>query len=430
MMLVPAWLEEISDCHFPSANTPQWLAKWRDQHWNKFNSCGIPTKKQDRFKYTDFDFLQHKNFALAEQDEEIQLQAVVDKHRLNGALLVTIVNGYFSKAYSDMQQLEKLSKQFIACSLKDAISAFPELIKKHWPQMVDEKKYPFASLAIAFSDDGLFLYLPEKHELPLPLHILSITTSDNEISTPQHLFVLEAQSKLTILEEHISLAEQSSMHNSVTHFFLNNAAKLEHIKVQRETKKTIHMAHHFVEQMQDSETNFVNFSFGASFARDDLAINLLGVGAKAKAGGLYRADLQHQYIDNHIDIAHLAAHTQSEMLYKGVIAANARAVFNGKVYVQKDAQKIIAHQANHNLLLSNQAEVYSKPELEIYADDVKCKHGATTGQLDQDAIFYMRARGIPEQEAIHILLQGFAEEMLERITHAGIKMRVQEGMAA
>ncbi len=149
-------------------------------------------------------------------------------------------------------------------------------------------------------------------------------------------------------------------------------------------------------------------------------------GAACQASGFYHLHRAHQYIDHHVEINHVAPHTNSEMVYKGILDNQSRAVFNGRLFVKKDAQKIVAHQANHNLLLSNRAEIYSKPELEIYADDVKCKHGATTGQLDQDALFYMRARGIGYQEAVNILLQGFADEIIDRVHHKGVKMRVKE----
>jgi len=155
---------------------------------------------------------------------------------------------------------------------------------------------------------------------------------------------------------------------------------------------------------------------------------LLEKGAQCQTGGFYHLREANQYIDNHIEINHEAAHSSSDMLYKGIVDNRSRAVFNGRLYVKQDAQKILAHQANHNLLLSTQAEVYSKPELEIYADDVKCKHGATIGQLDQDALFYMCSRGIPYADAVNILLRGFAEEILDRVTHAGMKKRVQEAL--
>jgi Fe-S cluster assembly protein SufD len=184
-----------------------------------------------------------------------------------------------------------------------------------------------------------------------------------------------------------------------------------------------------VQQKQDSLVTLKNFSAGGLFARDEIAASLQESGANCRTQGFYHLRNACQYIDNHIDIDHIAPHSQSTMLYKGILNHKSRAVFNGRLHVHANAQKIVAHQANHNILLSNDAEIYTKPELEIYADDVKCKHGATVGQLDQDALFYLRSRGIPEAEAIQLLLEGFAEEIMQEITHLGIRIRVNEMVA-
>ena len=218
------------------------------------------------------------------------------------------------------------------------------------------------------------------------------------------------------------------MMNMMTTIHVAKNAKMQHYKIQQEGRKAVHLASHFVHQQQNSTFSHVNFSSGALFARDDLVVQLLESGAECHTGGFYHLRYDQQFIDNHVVINHVAAHSNSDMLYKGIMENKSRAVFNGRLHVEKNAQKILAYQANHNLLLSKDAEVYSKPELEIYADDVKCKHGATTGQLDEQALFYMRSRGIPRHEALSILLQGFAEEIMQRITHEGIRRRVQEAL--
>jgi Fe-S cluster assembly protein SufD len=190
------------------------------------------------------------------------------------------------------------------------------------------------------------------------------------------------------------------------------------------------MANTFVFQQKDSCVSLVNFSLGAKFARDDVMVTLQEAGSECRTAGFYRLTNDNQYIDNHINIDHAAPRSCSEMVYKGVLDKKSRAVFNGRLYVGTGAQKIEAQQQNHNLLLSNVAEVYSKPELEIYADDVKCKHGATTGQLDQDALFYLRARGIEKTEAVNLLLQAFAADILQKITHADIKAHIEKTVNA
>ncbi len=180
------------------------------------------------------------------------------------------------------------------------------------------------------------------------------------------------------------------------------------IKLQQESTRAIHMENIFVTQHQDSAVAINHLTVGASFSRDDALVTMAEPGAVCQTGGFYHTTRDGQYIDHHVDVKHAAPRTNSEMFFKGIIDKKSRAVFNGGLYVAAGAQKINATQQNHNLLLSNAAEIYSKPELEIYADDVKCQHGATTGQIDQDALFYMRARGIDQQTAMNILLKGFA----------------------
>ncbi len=216
------------------------------------------------------------------------------------------------------------------------------------------------------------------------------------------------------------------MMNVVTHMNLGKEAQFDYCKIQTESNQAIHVAHTFIQQRQDSKATLTYFSTGGAFARDEVMVKLLEPGADCRTGGFYHLNEDNQYIDYHVDIDHVAPRSQSEMLYKGILDKKSRAVFNGRLYVGKNAQKILAYQANHNLLLSKTAEVYSKPELEIYADDVKCKHAASTGQIDQEALFYLRSRGISHQDALTILLRGFTQDILERITHPGIRMRIEE----
>ena len=202
-------------------------------------------------------------------------------------------------------------------------------------------------------------------------------------------------------------------------------SQLHHYKVQRENTSATHMANTFITQQRDSMVALTNISIGAKFSRDDVLVKLQETGAECRTAGFYRLESDNQYIDQHITIDHAAPHSRSEMVYKGVLDKKSRAVFNGRLHVGVGAQKIEAQQQNHNLLLSNFAEIYSKPELEIYSDDVKCKHGATTGQLDQDALFYLRARGIEKTEAVSLLLHAFAADIYQKITNADIRMHIE-----
>lgn len=394
--------------------------------WNDFIKNNLPTRKDERWKYADLSILANKNFAPAIRVDDESLIDAINQHRLRQGdnILLVFVNGYFMPSLSD---LHKLPIGVIASDIDYASKHHAETMAIHWQGEIDTKKYPFVGLNADMCTDGLFLQLPDHCELSTPIHLLSIVVGEAEfISHPWHTIILGEQSKLVLIEEYFALVEQAYMTNVVTTITAGKGASLEHYKIQQEGKRAIHMANTFVKQKQDSNVSFANFTMGSEFARDDVIVRLLESGADCKTAGFYHLHRDNQFVDHHIDVGHIAPGCQSEMLYKGILEQKSKAVFNGRLHVHKDAQKTLAYQANHNLLLSNDAEIYSKPELEIYADDVKCKHGATTGQINQEALFYMRSRGISYDEAINILLLGFAEEIIQRISHPGVKMRVME----
>lgn len=430
MNTIPQWLHACKVSAHPQEAA--WLSDFRQRHWDAFLKNGMPTRKEERWKYTDLAFLANKNFSAAvdyrkaKKADADHLHHVINKHRLQcgDSILLVFVNGYFMPVLSDTA---KLPPSVIACSLGAAFQQHAELIKKYWPANTDTQKYPFANLNAAVFADGLFLSLSDKCELSMPIHLLSLAAGECEFAAhPHHFIILGEHSKLPLIEEYIALSDLSYIMNIVTTITVGKHARLEHVKIQNEGVRAVHMANTFVQQKQDSNVTFTNFSVGSTFSRDDVVVKLLETGADCKTSGFYHLRYDNQYIDHHIDIDHAAPRSNSEMLYKGILDKKSRAVFNGRLYVEKDAQKILAYQANHNLLLSNDAEVYSKPELEIYADDVKCKHGASTGQIDQEALFYLRSRGVDKTEAMRILLEGFAEEIMQHVTHPGVKMRVQE----
>jgi Fe-S cluster assembly protein SufD len=398
------------------------------KRWNDFISTSLPTRREEPWKYTDVSFLTKKKFADPKRLDAEYLRDKVNAYRIHHgeSIILVCVNGYFMPTLSDTA---KLPQEVIVRSLNEALIDQSELIQQHWLGNINAKRYPFASVNTALFTDGLFLLLSDNCEINIPVHLLSLAADENEfIAQPHHLIVVGAHSKLTLVEEYAAATTFPYFMNIVTTIRIGNNARFEHYKIQTENDVAAHMANTFIHQKQDSIAAFMNFSSGGIFARDDLVVKLQETGAECRTAGFYRLQRNNQYIDHHVDITHNAARSHSEMLYKGILDKKSQAVFNGRLCVEKEAQKILAYQANHNLLISNNAEVYSKPELEIYADDVKCKHGATTGQLDQDALFYLRSRGIGETEAMNILLQGFAEEIIQRIGHPGIRQRAEEAI--
>lgn len=409
-----------------AASEKAWVADLRQQAHQAFNDAGLPTRKNERWKYADLSFLNTKNYVAPARVNSAEVQAIVASKRWaeTDAILLVTVNGHFMMELSDVA---KLPAGMIVMSLSDALVHDENKIKQYNFKNIDAAQYPFAALNTAHFGEGVFIEIPEKTYLSVPIHLLSIVTDENEfIAHPRRIIHIGKQSKVMITEEFCSTADAAYFMNIVNNISLDAEAELTLYQLQHESKQAVHMSNTFIDQYKNSTASIVNITTGGLFSRDDVVAKLKESGAACHASGYYQLFTPNQYVDHHLDISHQAPRSNSEMLYKGIVDHNARAVFNGRLHVQQDAQRILAYQANHNLLLSPNAEVYSKPELEIYADDVKCKHGATTGQLDQDAMFYLRSRGIRKAEALAILLQGFADDVLKRITHPATKKRVKE----
>ena len=419
---LPSWLS--ADVVSP-ASSPAWLKDLRQRHWNAVRSHGLPTRKDERWKYTELTFLdEEKTLASREIDEKLA-EVCIQQHRLQQeqSILLVLVNGYFMPSMSDVTQLPANA---IVCGLNEALQQHEVLVKQHMTETDNTTHYPFANLNAALFSDGLFIYLPNDCRVTKPIHLLSIVTDANAfIAHPRHVFVLGKNSQLTLLEEYTASAVGSYVMNIVSTVYVGANSLFEHYKIQNESGRAAHLANTFIFQQQDSSVTSTHFSSGGQFSRDDVIVKLQETGAHCQTSGFYQLKQDNQYIDHHVIIDHVAPRSCSDMLYKGILDKKSRAVFNGRVHVGKDAQKIEAHQQNHNLLLSNQAEIYSKPELEIYSDDVKCKHGATTGQLDEDALFYLQSRGLERKEALNMLLQSFAADIVERVTHDEIKAHIK-----
>lgn len=316
------------------------------------------------------------------------------------------------------------------CSLSEAIQNHKSLLAPFIHYSVDKTRFPFANLNIENLTNGLFIYVPDNITVTSALHLFFNTIGDTEFTIyPQHIIVMGKNSKLTIIEEYTSKAQQACLLNQVKFISIDESSELTFYKIQHDNKNIFQLNHVFAEQQANSQLNYYNFTVNNEFIRDDIQVQLKGQNATCHTRGFYHLKNANEYIDNHIDIIHSAPNSKSEMLYKGILDKNSRAVFNGRLEVAANSQNILAYQANHHLLLSKTAEAYSKPELEIYADDVKCKHGSTTGQIDEDALFYLCSRGIPQAEAKQMLFAGFAEDILKHIQQADIKQYIKESIS-
>ncbi len=397
------------------APQPAWLSDMRRDAIAHFQRVGLPTarKGNEPWKYTNVAPIADKEFvhglppARALTSQEVAAVApwcTVWKE-------LVFVNGRYSSELS--------SRDFdgvTALSLEQALSTHGDVIQKHLGRLAPFDYDGFTALNTAFLRDGAFVLVPDEAEVPVHLHVLFVTTSAGGpiVSYPRTLIVAGKQSKLTMVESYVSVDGGAYFNNAVTEIHLEDGAKLEHHRILLD-RDAYHVGVTRVRQGRDSRFTSMAFSTGPTLARNDLNVLLDDTGAECYLRGLYVA-AGDQHIDNYLSIDHAQPHCTSRLYYKGILDDRSRAVFGGTVLVREGAVKTDAHQEDKNLVLSSEAEVDSKPALEIYADDVKCGHGATAGAIAEEALFYMRSRGLDEETAQVFLVKGFAAEILDQVT--------------
>lgn len=386
------------------------LHRWQQDALAQFLQTGFPTRKNEDWKYTNVS-------AIADVEFEFSLvksdKLDLDNYSMTDSYRMVFIDGAFFREKSDIDALPQgVLVSDTATMLKD---------EKWQPYLAVNGtcQSAFTQLNAALMSTGLFLYVEKNAVIEKPIHLLYLQTQPQRVMQhPRHMIILDQHSECCVLEEYAGLA-QDYFNNIVTQIYAKQDAVLAHYKFQREAQQAKHIATTVIHQNHGSSVASHVVSMGASLSRDGLYFALTEENSSAHLYGLY-LPLSHQHIDHHTRVDHLVPHCFSQQVYKGVIGMKSHAVFNGKVMVHKDAQRSSALQNNQNLLLAADAEIDTKPELEIYADDVKCTHGATIGQIDEKALFYLRSRGIEENKARHMLTQAFADEVLGFISHNNI----------
>ncbi len=392
-----------------------WLKDLRLQALNQFNENGLPAKKQEDWKYTSLWALSQQEFNHKAEINTLTATQCDQSALLNDSYRVVIIDGIFSEQYSQLSELQNgLTISPLSSGLKH--------IQSYLGQQLDIGKAGLNALNTLLMNDGVVITVDTNISVSKPIEILVVNTgnTDNLATHLRHVIVLSENSKATVIEHYVGLTEASSLTNVVSEVVLAESAELNHYKLQQESSNATHIATLAAKQAANSQWKTNSISLGAKLARNDLHTQLLGEHAHVVMDGLY-LPINDQHVDFHTRIDHIVPNTTSEELFKGVIDDNAHGVFNGKVIVHKDAQKTDSKQQNHNLLLSRRCEIDSKPELEIYADDVKCAHGSTVGQMNEDHLFFLRARGLDEVSARSLLTYAFAVEVLERISADDIR---------
>lgn len=389
-----------------------WLAARRAEAIGKFAEVGYPSTRDEEWRFTPIAALLKPQYALASQQNHDVTLADLASYLIPGARIIVVVNGRFD---ADLSTVGTLPDGCGWGDLSRSIELFPAMWEPVLAAYHEYETGAFELLNAAFWRAGAFLYLAEGVQVAEPFQFLHVTIgTDAVISHPRNVLALQPGSKTTVIHQYITLGPNESLTNSVTAIDLAANAQLEQVVVQHGALEDSSIASTFVRQQAGSHFIAHGVILGGALVRDNLRAILEGEGAECDLDGLYFADGS-RLVDLRTTIDHAVPHCSSRQAYKGILDGNSRGVFTGRVIVRPDAQKTDAQQSNHNLLLSDGAQVDTQPQLEIYADDVKCSHGATIGQLDEDALFYLRSRGLGEAEARAILIYAFAADELTRI---------------
>jgi Fe-S cluster assembly protein SufD len=398
------------------AQGPEWLRDMRQQALARFRELGFPTARRgnEKWKYTNVGPIADTAFSYASgAGPEVDLADIQSIAPWDDAWAsVVFVNGRYSPALSS----PAASGDARVASLAEAVRADGDVIDRHLARHATFEDDGFTALNTAFLRDGAFVHVPEGESLQSPLHLVFITTDGGQpsVSYPRTLVVAGANSELTVIESYVSLSSRRYFTDAVTEIVVGDGARVEHYKLLLESEDAYHVATSRVYQGPDSTFSSTLFARGAAIARNDIQSLLDAPGSSCHLNGLY-VTTGTQHIDSYITIDHAKPHTTSRLYYRGILDGESKAVFGGTVFVRPGADKANAHQEDKNLILSEKAEIASKPSLEIYADDVKCGHGATAGAIAEDAVFYMRSRGLDLETATAFLIKGFARGILDRI---------------
>ncbi|MCC7416783.1 MAG: Fe-S cluster assembly protein SufD [Acidobacteria bacterium] len=402
------------------------LAPLREEAFRQFLALGFPTTRDEEWRFTSVAPIAERTFMLARRPagagslDVAELALPVDP-----AAELVFVDGQYAPALS---RAGALPPGVRAGSLASALASGNGVVG-HLGRVASIAHRPFVALNTAFLDDGAVVEIPAGAVVAQPIHLLFVATGSGEarppMAHPRMLLVLGANSQAAVIETYAGPAGEPYFTNAVTEVALGENAVLEHYKLQHEGADAFHIGAIHVNAGRSASYASYAISLGGGLVRNDIAAVLDGEGASCALYGLYTADAQ-RFVDNHTTIDHARPHCGSREIYKGILADRARGVFNGKIIVRPDAQKTDARQTNRALLLSGDAQINTKPQLEIFANDVKCTHGAAVGQLDEDALFYLRSRGLAEASARRMLIQAFASDVLGHLPLEPIRARVGE----
>lgn len=393
--------------------SPAWLGDFRARAANDWFDLAWPTRKTEHWKYTSLASLQ-KNIPLSWSEQSTKA-AIESEFIAVDAIRLVFVNGVFDQARSSELPVEVVR-------FSQANDTQQKLIVQYLGKVVEGPQHLFATLNNAWVDDGVLVHVSRSQTLAKPIYLVQVSTAEAQsVSINQRvLVVLEDSAQAEVIEHYISTDEvQNSFVNSLTEIVVGDNAQLQHYRLNLEEENIQHIGAVHVNLLRNARMRGFTLAMGSKLKRIDYQINHRGQGAELNLQGLY-LPRNNQMVDYHSNVQHWVPHCTTSEVFRGIIADSAQAIFNGRIYIHKDAQKTLAELSNKNLLTSNKAEVNTKPELEIYADDVKCAHGATVSQLNSTALYYLQSRGVSRTEAEVMMSFGFINELLEQIPEVAV----------
>lgn len=422
---ITGWLEDFEVfLKERKAHEPAFLTGLRRRAIGRFEEIGFPTTRDEQWRFTSVAPIAKGRFVRVVPDNNGIDPEQVGTFSYVGCTQLVFVNGHLSRPYSTYNDLPEGT---VVCGLADALKEYPDLVEAHLGRYVHFEQQAFAALNTAFAADGAFVYVPRGTVVHTPIHLLFLSTGGKAplVSYPRSLIILDENSQATVIETYAGIAGAGYFTCPVTEIVSGDYAFLEHYKIQQDGAGAFHMANQHLYMGMNSTATSQNIALGGSLVRNEVIAELNAEGADCTLNGLY-ITRGTQFVDNHMLVEHAKPNCRSFELYKGILDEQSRAVFNGLIHVHPGAQKTDGIQSNQNLLLSDKALVNTNPQLLIYADDVRCTHGSTVGQLDRNALFYLRSRGIGEEAARSLLIYAFASEFVEKIQFEPVRRDLEE----
>jgi Fe-S cluster assembly protein SufD len=424
------WVSEFNNFETQLNGTRETLKPLREEAIQYFEQLGFPHVKIEDWKYTSLKNVLKPDYYLGHQVAKPEVsQATIDQAKVSDieSNLVVLINGRFSEEHSKIIDGED---QLYVRSLRKAQVEAPQFVEQHIGKYLDYKQDGISALSTAFIDDGVVLHVGRNKAPEYPVQILHIhdVSQHNLFIQPRNLWILEQSAELKVIENFHTVGDSYSFLNYTTEGHVAANAHLKHYRLQNDQLNAYQVSQIEMAQEQDSTISNYTATLGNGFTRNNTNYSVNGENCETNLYGLYLADGK-QFVDNHTIVDHKVPRSESNELYKGIVDDRAVSVFNGKVYVRPKAQQTNAYQSNRNILLDDKATVNAKPQLEIWADDVKCSHGATAGQLDENQLFYMRARGLEYDQAQSLLVYAFAAEVIGYIDIEPVKDYINDLIA-